>query len=199
MQVADRVILFNGNGKEYDGFFELVSKKEARIVIENERKPVSILKTELHIFQSVIKKDNFELVVEKCTELGARAFHSVIAERSEKKDLNIERLKKIAVEAAEQSGKVFIPEIFEPTNLASAIESFDGKLFALDFGAEIFSNVFEKISARPIGLLVGPEGGWTDAERALFKKHKVESVSLGAQVLRAETAAIAASSLILLS
>jgi len=204
MSVLDRVVLFNGDGREFEGFFEMLSKKEATVVIDKENTIKNTLKTELHIFQAVIKKDHFELVVEKCTEIGASAFHPIVAERSEKKDLNSERLKKIAIESSEQSGKVRVPEIFEPTSLEIAIKDFDGlpgqgEMLALDFGAESFSKAFEKLSAPRIGIFIGPEGGWTDAEREVFKKNKVKCISLGPQILRAETAAIAASSLILLS
>ncbi len=197
--IADRIIIFKGDGREFEGFFELLSKKEATIVVDKENKVKNSIKTELHIFQSIIKKDNFELVVEKCTEIGASAFHPIISERSEKKDLNLERLKKISIESSEQSGKVVVPEIFEPTSLETAIKDFDREMFVLDFGAENFSKVFEKFSAPSISIFIGPEGGWTDAERELFKKYNVKFVSLGSQILRAETAAIAASSLILLS
>lgn len=196
LSVLDRVILFNGNGKEFEGFFELLSKKEATIVIDKENKVAKKLPLELHVFQAIIKKDNFELVVEKCTEIGAAAFHPIIVERSEKKDLNIERLKKISIEAAEQSGKVAIPEIFEPTDLESAMEKFDGEIFVLDFGGK---KLPEKMTGKKVGIFIGPEGGWTDGEREVFRKNKALSVSLGSQILRAETAAIAASSLILLS
>ncbi len=134
-------------------------------------------------------------MVEKCTEIGAAAFHPIIVERSEKKDLNTERLRKIAIEAAEQSGKVTIPEIFEPTDLETAIKNFDGQIFALDFGGK---DLPAKLETK-VGILIGPEGGWTDKERELFGKNKIASVSLGSQILRAETAAIAISSLILLS
>ena len=145
--VADRVILFNGGGREFEGFFELLSKKDATVVIDKELpRGETSGSYELHIFQAIIKKDNFELVVEKCTEIGAVAFHPIISERSEKKDLNIERLKKIAIEASEQSGKVKIPEIFAPTDLETAIKNFDGKMFVLDFAAENFSKAFEKFS-----------------------------------------------------
>lgn len=196
--IADRIVLFNGNGKEFEGFFELLSKKEATVVIDKENKIKNKLETELHIFQSIIKKDNFELVVEKCTEIGVFSFHPIISERSEKKDLNLERLQKIAKEASEQSGRVYLPEIFEPADLETAIKSFDGEMFVLDFDPSQIKSQFDGASGKKIGVLIGPEGGWTDKERKLFKKNKIKSISLGPQILRAETAAIASSVIILI-
>ena len=94
-KASDRVVVFNGGEYEYEGYFKILAKDEAVLVIEKERKVKIQVDTELHIFQSIIKKDNFELVVEKCTEIGAVAFHPILTERSEKKDINIERLNKI--------------------------------------------------------------------------------------------------------
>ncbi len=192
---SDKVILFDGSGKEFDGYFKILSKKEAVLGIDKERKIKNTIPIELHIFQSLIKKDNFELVVQKCTELGAVAFHPIISERSEKKDLNMERLRKISIEASEQSGRADLPEIFEPENLETVVKNFDGKIFALDFEGQ---KLPAKIGGKKIGILIGPEGGWSDNERKFFKKSGIKSVSLGQQILRAETAAIAISSLILL-
>jgi 16S rRNA (uracil1498-N3)-methyltransferase len=193
-KASDRVIVFNGNGKEFEGYFKVLSKKEAVILIDKENEVNNGQKVELHVFQSMIKKDNFELVVEKCTEIGASAFHPIISERSEKKDVNIQRLEKIAKEASEQSGKVRLPEIFGPSDLKSAIDNFDGKLFVLDLdGKEL------DIKDGKVGILIGPEGGWTENERDLFEHMNIKSFSLGPQILRAETAAIAASAIILLS
>ena len=151
-------------------------------------------KTELHIFQSIIKKDNFELIVQKCTEIGAFAFHPIISERSEKKDLNTERLVKISKEASEQSFRTTVPKVFEPLQLEKALENFDGDLYVLDFDAENIKD----ISANKIGLIIGPEGGWSEKEREYFKTKNIKSVSLSNPVLRAETAAIVGSALILL-
>ncbi len=195
---SDRVIAFNGNGFEYEGYFKILSKKEAVLHFDKENKIKNNQKIELHIFQAIIKKDNFELIVEKCTEIGASAFHPILAERSEKKDLNIERLNKIAIEASEQSGKGNIPVILFPQKLEDAIKDFDGKLYVLDFdGDELIGKI---ITGKPekIGIIIGPEGGWTENERDLFDNYKIKTLSLGETILRAETAAIAVSSLILL-
>ncbi len=193
---SDKVILFDNSGKEFDGYFKLLSKSEAVLGVNKEIRNKKSPTLSLEIFQSLIKKDNFELVVQKCTELGVTSFHPIISERSEKKDLNIERLRKIAIEASEQSGRVSLPNIFEPTDLEIAIKNFDGKIFVLDFDGQKLPT---KVNKGRIGILIGPEGGWSDNERNFFKKSKIKSFSLGTQVLRAETASIAVSTLILLN
>jgi 16S rRNA (uracil1498-N3)-methyltransferase len=198
LKASDRVIVFNGGNSEYEGYFKILAKNEAVIVIDKEREVKNLNKIELHIFQSIIKKDNFEFVVEKCTEIGVTAFHPIISERSEKKDLNIERLNKIAKEAAEQSGKTKLPAIFTPESLVKTIKAFDGELFALDFDGADFSKTFLTIKEGKVGILIGPEGGWSDNEKMVFEEMGINSFSLGLQILRAETAAIAASALILI-
>lgn len=198
LKASDRVIVFNGGDSEYEGYFKILARNEAVLAIDKERKVKNTINTELHIFQSIIKKDNFELVVEKCTEIGVAAFHPIITARSEKKDLNIERLYKIAKEAVEQSGKTKLPLISEPQSLGKSITDFDGKLFVLDFNGQKLSGVIDKNENNKIGVLIGPEGGWSDIEKDLFEQEGIQSISLGEQILRAETASIALSALILL-
>jgi 16S rRNA (uracil1498-N3)-methyltransferase len=197
-KTSDRIIVFNGGDSEYEGYFKILSKDEAVLVIDKERKIEKPTDIELHLFQSIIKKDNFELIVEKCTEIGASAFHPIISERSEKKNLNIERLNKIAKEASEQSGKTTLPKIFEPEDLKKAISDFDGELFTLDFDGEYLKDIFSSDKNKKIGILIGPEGGWTENEKDFFEDRKIRSISLGSQILRAETAVISVSALILL-
>jgi 16S rRNA (uracil1498-N3)-methyltransferase len=199
LKSSDRVIVFNGGDFEYEGYFKVLARDEAVLVIDKERKVQKPTDTELHLFQSIIKKDNFELIVEKCTEIGVEGFHPIISERSEKKDLNLERLNKIAKEAAEQSGKTILPEIFEPSDIEKAIFDFDGEVFALDFDGADMTETIQLDINKKIGVLVGPEGGWTDREKALFEHEGIKRFSFGPQILRAETAAIAVSALILLN
>lgn len=196
---SDRVIIFNGNGIDFEGYFKILSKKEAVIFLDKVHAVENTPTCDLHIFQAIIKKDNFEFVAEKCTEIGVAAFHPVISERSEKKDLNLIRLEKIVTEASEQSGRNTIPEIFKPIDLKSAIENFDGKIMVLDLDGDPSEIKRQFHGARKIGILIGPEGGWTENERDYFEHKKIKSFSFGPQVLRAETASIAASALILLN
>ena len=198
LKASDRVIIFNGGDSEYEGFFKILSKNEAIIQIDKEREVKNPVNVELHLFQSIIKKDNFEFIVEKCTEIGVSAFHPIISERSEKKSLNIERLNKIAKESAEQSGKTKLPEIFAPESLGKVMKDFDGELFVLDFDGESLSKTFSAKEDKKIGILIGPEGDWSENERIIFDEMGIKSFSLGPQILRAETAAIVSSALILL-
>ena len=197
LKASDRVILFNGNGMEYEGYFKILAKNEAVLIFDKENNIENTPKVELHIFQSIIKKDNFELIAQKCTEIGVSAFHPIISERSEKKDLNIERINKIVTEASEQSGRGSVPEVFTPASLEDSIKDFLGNLFVLDFDGKNFSSIKPKDGDK-IGLLLGPEGGWSEKEREFLKRKGIKSVSLGNQVLRAETASIVASALILI-
>lgn len=195
---SDRVIIFNGGDSEYEGYFKILAKNEAVLVIDKETKVEKQTNVDLHLFQSIIKKDNFELIVEKCTEIGISDFHPLVSERSEKKDINVERLNKIAKEAAEQSGKTTLPRIFSPEGLEKAISDFDGELFVLDFEGEGLLETVETNKNKKIGILIGPEGGWSDNEKIWFDEKGIRSVSFGAQILRAETAAIVVSALILM-
>jgi len=197
LKASDRVIVFNGGDSEYEGYFKILAKSEAVLVIDKERKVKNPTDIELHIFQSIIKKDNFEFVVEKCTEIGVSAYHPIISERSEKKDLNLERLNKIAKEAVEQSGKTMLPEIFSPESLEKAISNFDGKLFVLDFDGTDLLKTIKLETSKKIGVIIGPEGGWSDGEKMFFDDKGIKSVSFGQQILRAETASIVVSALIL--
>lgn len=192
---GDKIIIFNGDGFDYECSLNMLSKNKAILEVIKSEEIKNIQKIELHLFQSIIKKDNFEFVVEKCTEIGTNAFHPILSDRSEKKNLNIERLKKIAEEASEQSGRGIIPKIFEPETLENSIKDFDGEIFALDFEKDSIKNI---IFSRKVGVLIGPEGGWSDKERDFFREKGIKTISLGLPVLRAETASIVASTLILL-
>ncbi|MGB8815918.1 MAG: RsmE family RNA methyltransferase [Minisyncoccia bacterium] len=191
--------LFDGSDFDFDSEVLSFEKDKVNFKLISKNKNENISKVELHLFQSIIKKDNFEWIIEKCTELGVHAFHPVISERSEKKDLNLQRLNKIAKEASEQSGRREVPEIFAPAKLFDAIKSFDGTLLSFDLNAP---SVGTKISGlknlKKIAIFIGPEGGWTERDLRVLKDAGGEIVSLGKQVLRAETASIVASTFFLI-
>lgn len=148
---------------------------------------------------SLIKFDRFEWLVEKATELGVSAIVPVSAARSESGLLEasrkrVERWRKIARESSQQSRRLTVPEILPPERLDRiSIITFPQRIFLDEVpGAPSLAQSLRTIPAAPasLALLIGPEGGWTAAER----QHLTEiwsPVSLGGQILRAETAAIA--------
>jgi 16S rRNA (uracil1498-N3)-methyltransferase len=208
---ADKVILFDGSGFEFEAEIITVTKKEIKFnIIKVSEKDMKQEKN-ISLYISLIKKSNFELAAEKCTEVGVSEIHPIISERSEKKDLNIERLNKIVKEASEQSGRVTLPEVFDINSLEEAVTQAvsEGKecvTFHTDSDALTSPNLFnrprhqndtpsssdEGDSSKPTAAFVGPEGGWSEAEINLFKKNNFKILSLGQNILRAETAAIVA-------
>jgi 16S rRNA (uracil1498-N3)-methyltransferase len=193
---GDQVILLDNTGFEYVSQIELLTKEEARVRILEQREVKKNLKAELTLFVSIIKKDKMEWVFEKGTELGVSRFVPIVSERTEKKEIHLERAEKIIKEAAEQSGKTALPLLHETRTLAEALEEFSMPCYAFHTNGSKFSE--EQIKER-IGIFIGPEGGWSEKELAMFEAKKVPIVSMGEEVLRAETAALAAATLVLLS
>ncbi len=186
---GDEVVLFDGVATER--LYRIVRIEpdgvQLEMVTEFERKLPS---KHVYLLWSLLKKDKNEWVIQKCTELGVSNFIPVIAERSEKTGFNLERAEKIAIEASEQCGRSDIPHIREPIRLEEAVNDYKDKITLLICDEQ--SETTLKSDEKPHGVLVGPEGGWTENELALFKGNKLGSLHLGNLTLRAETAAVAA-------
>lgn len=191
LRSGDQVIVFDGSGFEYVTQTISISKKELVLeIILATNKPEQGRKVSLYL--ALIKKGNFELAVEKATELGVTEIHPIISERSEKKGINMERLQKIVKEASEQSGRTILPLIYPQLTLETVVSQQKtrnevGVVFHTNSGP--LSSVEERAGVR-LGLFIGPEGGWTEKEIELFKQNNFEFRSLGQNILRAETAAI---------
>lgn len=206
MKTGGQFILFDGSGTEY--LVEIVpgenknSKKEVVCEIKEERAGIKRNK-HLTLCFSMIKKENMELVLNMCTQLGVTHFVPFISERTVKTGWNVDRMLKIVSEAVEQSGFSDVPVVdTEPLKLPKLLERFkkerenlDG-LCVLDFSGTPLSSVKHLISVDTI--FIGPEGGFSEKEVALFKKYNIKSISLGPSTLRAETAAVTTSSIFLL-
>lgn len=210
LKIGDEVILFDGSGSDYRAkIVDGLSKASPRFdIIEVSRSRFTSSKPVV-LCAAVVKKDTFEWIVEKATELGVTDIVPIIAERSEKKSLNEVRLKKIALEASEQSGRGDVPVIHGLISLkqwitgGKAVDNYryhqENGQFAtekpcvLAFHTEGQAFEHSKIPEhRPLVICIGPEGGWSSDELELFHVHDIPVVCLGPQVLRAETAVIAA-------
>ncbi len=147
---------------------------------------------------ALLKKDRFDLVLEKATELGVAEIHPVLMRRCVADKLNLDRARIISTEAAEQCARTALPEIQEPVKLEALLRDWPEDrilYFADELGGEPANIAF---AARPASaaMLIGPEGGFDDAEREMLRSHpQVKPISLGPRILRGETAAIAATAL----
>jgi 16S rRNA (uracil1498-N3)-methyltransferase len=188
---GDECVLFDDNQYEYHvkllslqkdrGDFEIISKTLVDEKINN-----------VSLYMSVIKKDLFELVAQKVTEIGISKITPIQSERTIVKNLSEDRLEKIVVEATEQSGGISIPKIEKILKLEEAINSAiksEEKIIVADV-ADRDSLERIKREENKVALFIGPEGGWGEEDQKTFSKFNVTKVSLGQKVLRAETAAI---------
>lgn len=193
-QDGQQVILFDGI--ETERLYRITQLKDdeahLELITDYERKLPS---KNVYLFWSLLKKDKNDWVLQKATELGVSHFVPLLADRSEKTGFNPERAEKIVIEAAEQCGRSDIPTVRESMLVTTAIEHLGGKIPLM---------ICEQGGERPValkkdsyGLLVGPEGGWSDKEIDLFKQHGLPHLGLGDLTLRAETAAVTAASVAL--
>lgn len=187
-------------GQVYLAEVETARKNEVAFAIL-EKLPARRTRPHVELFAALIRFEKFEWIVEKATELGVAAIHPVVAERSEKgleaaAWKRAERWRRIVREACEQSRRATLPELADPLPELPALPAG----FTHRFVCDELAGATPVVSALPamrtkddrIALLIGPEGGWTDRERAGFEPGEWTPVSLGDSVLRAETAAIAA-------
>ena len=195
-KAGDRVILFDGSGLDYVSDIVSLQKDGGVLKVVEKKLNENVPKKEIHLFQSIIKKDNFEWVLEKGAELGVSYFHPIISERSEKKNINFERAGKIIKEASEQSGRGSLPSISELVNFEDALNNNFASVAFHPTGDKLHKDDFE--NEKVVGIFIGPEGGWSEKELELFKAKRIKILSLGRQILRAETATIAVSSVFLL-
>ncbi len=194
---GEKIILESGNLDEKLAKITKINRNSIECEIVSEYKNKSESEVYGILYCAVLKKENFELVVQKAVETGIKEIVPIITQRTVKLNLNEERLLKIAKEAAEQSGRGIIPKIGAITKFEDAIERAKniGENFFCDAsGSELKNLQLKNLNA--IGVWIGPEGGWDEREIETAKENKFKIISLGKTTLRAETAAIIASYLI---
>jgi len=202
---GDHVILSEGGAREYEVQLTAISPYAATGVVLRERQAPPEPDVQLVLYQSLIRANRFDLVLEKGTEIGVSRLVPVIAARSqvrgngEPSGARNERWQRIVIEAAEQCGRGRPPKVEQPLQLEDAIRGERGvKLLPYEGERKRgLGGYLRGLSRRPdaVSLFIGPEGGFEDAEVALAREHGVETVSLGRRILRSETAAIVACAL----
>lgn len=207
LEKGDEVLVFDGAGREFSCAIESITKTSSELRILSEvspPRPESPLALTLAIV--LLKHEKFDLVVQKATELGVTQIIPVTSERADVRPRPDEdagkrraRWQRIALEAAKQSGRARVPEVAPTQSLETVVEAFQDaeRLMFAERAGESLRNVFEVLKApRGIVALVGPEGGWSDAEIEFARKAGWRIVTLSGRIMRAETAAMAVAALL---
>jgi 16S rRNA (uracil1498-N3)-methyltransferase len=179
----------------------VVSLAENRVEFELGEEIPAVSGVSLTLLLAIFKFDRFEWAIEKCTELGASRIVPVIAQRTDAhlaaaSAKRVERWRRIALQATEQSRRAAAPEIADSLRLAAAAKLPASLRIVLSESEQ--QTTLRDVVGRSDGnaaLAIGPEGGWTEAELKLFQQEGWISASLGPAILRAETAAIAATAI----
>jgi len=192
LKEGNEVIIFNNNLKEALTKIVKIDKNFLDLEILEIKENLIEPKREVILNCAILKKENFELVVQKVVEIGIKEIVPLITERTVKINLNFERLEKIIKEASEQSGRGKLPLISKPIDFEKAIVLNRGNanLFFDVKGNKFIPSLLKDFNNKKIGLFIGPEGGWDEKELALAKNKGFKIVNLSPLTFRAETAAI---------
>jgi 16S rRNA (uracil1498-N3)-methyltransferase len=205
---GDAVRVFNGRDGEFDGEIAEASKSAVRLVLGKQTRGQQA-PPDLWLLFAPLKKDRTDFVVEKAVELGVSEIRPVLTERTNSENVRVDRLARLAIEAAEQTERLDVPPVREAQKLFAALESWPAGrtlIFADEAGDDAgrpwggvsgkAAPLAESLRATvdgPAAILVGPEGGFSAAERTRLRSLPyVKAVGLGPRILRAETAAVAA-------
>lgn len=206
LKTDDVFTIFNGDGNEYKAKITKINKDIATATILELIRQESITSPLVHLHQSVLRSEKMEYTIQKSTELGVNTITPIFTERcnisldKDRLSKRITRWQTIANNASEQSSRTTVPKIMEPQNLYQLLRSKScDLLLILHPDAKIsLAGFLKNLSNIPksVSLLIGPEGGLSDLEIDLIKKHNTTFVNLGPRILRTETAALVAISII---
>ena len=190
LKEGDELLVFDGRSGEWLARVAEAGKKRMTLSVERRMRAAEEAPNVWLAFAPV-KRTQTDWLVEKATELGVARLQPVMTQRTVAERVKLERLEAIAIEAAEQCGRTMLPEIAEPVSLKQFLASNGRPLyFADENGGEPAADAFRP---GPATILTGPEGGFTDGERAAIRAApQAVPISLGPRILRAETAALAA-------
>jgi len=199
LKAGDEVYVFDGRGREFRCTVSTSKRDAAELRIEAEvepAKPESQL--QLNLCVALLKGEKFDLVVQKATELGATKITPLITRYADihlrdESDATkrVSRWQRIALEAAKQSGRAFVPEISLPLRFEVALDLDGLGVMFSERDGEALEHLTRQAAHSSVTALVGSEGGWSDEEIENARARNFHVITLGGRILRAETAAIA--------
>jgi 16S rRNA (uracil1498-N3)-methyltransferase len=200
LKPGDGILVFNGRNGEWRAELADAGKRGASILVRAAVRPQEGGPDIDYLF-APLKRARLDYLVQKATEMGVARLRPVLTHRTTPERVNVERMRANAIEAAEQCGILRIPQVGEPEKLDGVLAGWDAArpLIFCDEGSEERCpfTALARLQPGPLALLIGPEGGFDEAERAkLLAQPFVTAISLGPRILRADTAAVAALALV---
>ena len=195
LKLGDSLLAFNGRDGEWRCVIAEILKKGVVLRAEEEVRPQA-MGPDVQLLIAVVKKSALEFAVEKATELGARRVGLVVTHRTQVQHVRMDRLDAIAIEAAEQTGRLDVPMIDEAVKLADLLDGWEAGrrlMFCDETGGAPAGTALAQAGGGAWSILIGPEGGFSPEERERLRALPfTTAVSLGPRILRADTAAISA-------
>jgi 16S rRNA (uracil1498-N3)-methyltransferase len=199
MRAGDAILVFNGRDGEWRAILDAAGKKRWRLLAEAQMQAQPAA-PDLHYLFAPLKHARLDYMVQKAVEMGAGRLRPIVTHYSQVARVNAERMRANAIEAAEQCGILSIPAIDEPQPLADVLSGWvaaegERRIVFCDEGAAESDpvKILAPHAGLPLAVLIGPEGGFTDDERARLRAAPfVIAIPLGPRILRADTAAVAA-------
>lgn len=198
MKQGDCVELFDGQGTVAEATIERIEKKQTLLRVNSAEKYPSRTQGSVILAVSFAKGQRFDWLVEKCTELGADHIAATLFHRTVKlgKSSVVDRLEKIALSAVKQCERKYLPTITGPTDFHETLKTLkkrypDSEIYYGDPAGELLGKVTLSESGRDSIVFIGPEGGMTEEETAILQDVGAKPVSVNANILRIETAAVA--------
>jgi 16S rRNA (uracil1498-N3)-methyltransferase len=196
LAIGAEVLLFNGRDGEWRATLVEAGKRVCRLTVGARMRPQDD-GPDLDLVIALVKRARLETIVEKAAELGARRVRLAVTRRTNADHTNVARLQAIATEAAEQTGRLDVPEVVAPEKLDRMLDGWDPgrRLVFCDEGGGVppALTALGGLPSGPAAVLIGPEGGFAPEEGERLRALPfVTAVSLGPRILRADTAAIAA-------
>ncbi len=202
MRLGDgaEILVFDGRNGEWRASLARQKRSECSLHLLEQVRPQNT-GPDIHYLFAPVKRTRLDFMVQKATELGVAALCPVMTRRTDAQRVKIERMRANVIEAAEQCGVLRIPQVFEPVSLDMLLEGWDParRIIYCDEEAPVSSplEALKPLDPGPFAVLIGPEGGFDAEEQSRLRKLSfVTPISLGPRVMRADTAAIAALSLL---
>jgi 16S rRNA (uracil1498-N3)-methyltransferase len=200
LRAGAAILVFNGRDGEWRARLAEVGKRRCTLECLTPTRPQRD-GPDVHYLFAPLKHARLDYMVQKATEMGVAHLQPVLTRRTIAARVNLERMRANAIEAAEQCGVLRVPSVGEPLKLDTLLAAWDPKrkLIFCDEAANVANplTALAAVEAKPLAVLIGPEGGFDVSERALLRQQpNALAISLGPRVMRADTAAVAALALV---